>query len=95
MVPSRQLAATLQPHANVTYRATLPHGMHCPDPEGIDFQPFHGSPNPPIPIAMMDPPSYGNYSPLTTSFDISVYGGSHETSQHGGTSAIGISYVVL
>ncbi len=34
---------------------------------------------------MGGPPSYGNYSPLTTSFDVSVYGGSRNASQHGGS----------
>jgi hypothetical protein len=76
MVPSRPS------YPLVTYRTNPSHGMFCPNPNGIDSHLFGR--HPPIPYAMGGPPSYGTYSPLTTGFEVPVYGGSRDASQHGG-----------
>jgi hypothetical protein len=65
-----------------TYRAPPTREIYRPDPEGYDSKFI--TTHPPIPFAMGGPTSSGNFSPLTTSFEISVHGGSRNTSQYGG-----------
>ncbi len=66
----------------VTYHTPPTCEIYLPDPDGYNsnFITTH----PPIPFALGGSTSSGNFVPLTTSFDISVHGGSHDTSQYGG-----------
>jgi hypothetical protein len=75
-VPSRPV------YPLVTYCAPPTHEIYHLDPYGYDSKFI--TTHPPIPFAMGGPTSSSNFSPLTTSFDIYVHGGSHDTSQYGG-----------
>ncbi len=69
-------------YPSVTYRASPTREIYRPDTDGYDSKFI--TTHPPIPFALGGPTSPRNFSPLTTSFDISVYGGSRDTSQYGG-----------
>ncbi len=75
-VPSRPVDSL------VTYSAPPTRGTYRPDPDGYDSK-FINT-HPPIPYAMRGPTSSSNFSPLTTSFVISIHGGSCDTLQYGG-----------
>jgi hypothetical protein len=81
-LPSVRTVPSRPPYPSVTYHPNPYRGMFHPNPNGIDSHLFGW--HPPIPYAMGGPPSYSTYSPLTTDFDVSVYGGSRNASQHGG-----------
>jgi hypothetical protein len=81
-LPPMRTVPSCPPYPSVTYRTNPSRGTFRPNPNGIDSYSFGR--HPPIPYAMGGPPSYGTYSPLTTGFDVSVYGGSRNASQHGG-----------
>jgi hypothetical protein len=97
MLPPVRMVQSCLPYPLVTYRTNPTRGMYRPDPKGIDSHSYNMYF--PIPNARGGPPSYANYSPLTTSFNASVYGGSCNASQRGeshhhcahlhGTSAVG------
>jgi hypothetical protein len=50
-----------------------------PNPDGIDFKSIN-SYHPPIPYAIRGHSSFGSFSPLMTSFDVSIHGGSRDHS---------------
>jgi hypothetical protein len=72
-------------YPTVTYRAATNCGTYHPDPDNFDFDSHSIHTHPPVPCAMEGPTSYGNFSLLRTSFYVSVYVGSCNTSQYGGS----------
>jgi hypothetical protein len=63
---------------------TVDRGPHCcPNPNGVDFKSIT-SYQPPVPYAIRGHLSFGSFSPLTTSFNVSVHGGSCDQSFNGG-----------
>jgi hypothetical protein len=68
----------------VTYCTPPTRGTYHLDPDGYDSK-FINT-HPPIPYAMRGPTSSGNFSPLTTSFNMFVHGGSCNTYHNVGVS---------
>jgi hypothetical protein len=71
-------------HATRVVRPMQPHThYHRPDPDGFDSRSV-STRLPPLRYAHGGPTSFVNFSPLMTSFNASIYGGSRDLSTYGG-----------
>ncbi len=77
-IPWREVHPYVNAHTPPKPGGQGPH--RCPNPDDVNSK-FIASYHPPVPYAMGGHSGFGSFSPLTTSFNMSMYGGSHKTIQ--------------